>query len=226
MPSTHSMPPDGIWSLRPTTPARPVVTSPEAAVTSAAAAASYAAGRFRSAFVVGSTALQVTLEDAGVEAAIADRAECIVVGLDRDLTYESIDQAARAVRRGAAFIATNVDNTYPTPTGLAPGAGSIVAAVATAAGEEPIICGKPTPVFRELVRSRLIGGEIWVVGDRPETDIAMALAEGWRSVLVLTGVVSDPAEVPAEFSPDYVIASVADLPDLIAKESLTSGVPR
>lgn len=200
--------------------------SPEAAVTSAAAAASHAAGRFTSAYVVGSIALRTTLETSGVEIVPAANAECVVVGLDRNLTYDIIDAAARAIRGGAAFIATNIDATYPTPTGLAPGAGSVVAAVATAAGTQPMICGKPTPIFRALVRSRLEGPETWMIGDRPETDTAMAIAERWQSVLVLTGVVSDPSDVPSEFTSDHVIASVAHLPDLIAKESTTTPEPR
>ena len=195
------------------------MTDPGSAITSASATAAYAADRFASAFVLGSPALAETLEGAGISIVAADEAECVVVGLDRDLSYGAIDAAARAVRRGSAFLATNVDSTYPTPSGLAPGAGAIVAAVATAAETEPVVCGKPTPVFGALVRDQLVGDETWMVGDRPETDVALALAEGWASVLVLTGVTSDPSEVPGELTPDHVLASVAELPELIAKES-------
>jgi ribonucleotide monophosphatase NagD (HAD superfamily) len=54
-----------------------------------------------------------------------------------------------------------------------------------------------------------------VVGDRPETDLAMGKEEGWPTALVLTGVVSDPAEVDPAFTPDLVVASLADLPDAL-----------
>jgi ribonucleotide monophosphatase NagD (HAD superfamily) len=44
--------------------------------------------------------------------------------------------------------------------------------------------------MRDLIRSYLVPGPVWVVGDRPDTDLALAEAEaGWRSILVLTGVV-------------------------------------
>jgi hypothetical protein len=42
----------------------------------------------------------------------------------------------------------------------------------------------------------------------------MAASEGWTSVLVLTGVVTDPATVlPA---PDVTLTSIADLPGVVA----------
>ena len=45
--------------------------------------------------------------------------------------------AARALHRGARLIGTNADPTYPTPRGLDPGGGSILAAIATAGGVTP-----------------------------------------------------------------------------------------
>ncbi|NIQ56034.1 MAG: HAD hydrolase-like protein, partial [Gemmatimonadetes bacterium] len=96
--------------------------------------------------------------------------------------------AARAVRAGARFVATNHDATYPTPDGLLPGAGSIVAAVEVASEREAEVAGKPHPPMRRLVRERCGGEEIWVVGDRIDTDLAMAFEEGWGTALVLTGV--------------------------------------
>ena len=49
-------------------------------------------------------------------------------------TSTRLTRAADAVRAGARFVATNLDPTYPVPGGLVPGAGALVAAVATAAG--------------------------------------------------------------------------------------------
>jgi len=54
-----------------------------------------------------------------------------------------------------------------------------------------------------------------MVGDRPETDLAMGKAEGWATVLVLTGVVSDPTDVDPQYAPDHVIPSIAAIADLI-----------
>jgi HAD superfamily hydrolase (TIGR01450 family) len=193
---------------------------PEDAVTSAMAAAALAATMARSALVVGSDALRTEIASAGVRIVdgATSRPDAVIVGLDRHLTYRDIDRAARAIRAGSAFIATNVDPTYPTPDGLAPGAGSIVAAVATASGEEPISCGKPSEFFSALITERLPADPdvpVWVVGDRPDTDIALAKANGWSSILVLTGVTSDADEVPPQYAPDAIASTIADVPAII-----------
>ncbi len=69
--------------------------------------------------------------------------DAVMVGLHRQFDYERLRIAATAVRRGARFIATNNDATFPTPDGLIPGAGAIVAAVAAAGGRSPVVAGKP-----------------------------------------------------------------------------------
>lgn len=137
----------------------------------------------------------------------AAEARSVVVGLYRDVRYDDIATAADAVRMGARFVATNTDGTFPTSTGLKPGSGAIVAAIATVADREPEVCGKPHPPMRELIRSRGIGDRAWVIGDRVDTDIALARQEPqWRSILVLTGVTGpdDPTG-----GADHVVADFA-----------------
>jgi HAD superfamily hydrolase (TIGR01450 family) len=164
--------------------------------------------------VVGDIGITSVLEAAGRP--MTDdpgRAGSLMVGLTRALDYELIAAAASAVRAGARFIATNVDPTYPTAQGLMPGAGSIVAAIAVAGGVEPEIAGKPHGPMRDLVRSRIDDGA-WVVGDRVDTDVAMALHEpDWTSILVLTGV-STESEGPAA---DHVVPDLAAAVDLILR---------
>lgn len=186
------------------------------AVTSSGSAARYVARRHTTAHVVGSPAIAAMLEDAGVSVSDGVEPGAVVVGLDRGLTYDSIDRAARLIRGGSEFVATNIDSTYPTPTGLSPGAGTIVAAIREASGIEPINCGKPTPIFLSLVEEKVAGDQnVWMVGDRPDTDIAMARAGGWTSVLTLTGVTDSAEGVPDRFRPDHVIPSIAALPRLL-----------
>lgn len=185
---------------------------PDDAVTSAMAAAAHLAGTVASAGVVGSTAIRSELRRVGIDVVdLRDAPEAVVVGLDRSLTYDTVDRAARAIRGGARFVATNRDATYPTPTGLAPGAGMIVAAVATASGVEPVSCGKPERPFAELVTARIGEGPVVIVGDRPETDLALGRDRGWTTVLALSGVTRDPDEVPDDLRPDHVIASIVEL---------------
>ena len=140
-----------------------------------------------------------------------DAAAAVVVGLDRSFDYATMERATRAVRNGARFIATNTDATFPTPTGPVPGGGAIVASIERASGVVAEVAGKPHPPMLAAVRSMLEPGPTWVVGDRPETDLALAVAGGWTKVLVLTGVTAHADEVPEVYRPDIVLRSVATL---------------
>jgi glycerol-1-phosphatase len=132
--------------------------------------------------------------DAGLREAVSrrravlaeDRPDAVVVGLTRSFDYDTCDRAARFVRDGARFVAANIDPTFPTPTGLRPGAGSIVAAIATASGHAPEVAGKPSPAMARLVTARVAVGA--VVGDRPSTDGAFAAALGVPFALVASPV--------------------------------------
>ena len=184
-------------------------------VTSAMAAASWARDRYDRVFVVGESGLKETLESVGIAVVDDATADCVVVGLDRGLSYDKIDAASRLIRDGAAFIATNTDATFPTQTGPAPGAGSIVSAITTASGVEPLACGKPHVPMLTLVREMIRGDSVFVVGDRPDTDLAMARRAGWGAVLVLSGVTSSTATITPDHAPHHTLASIAELPALL-----------
>lgn len=140
-------------------------------------------------------------------------ADVVLVGLDRALSYDRLDRAARAVRAGARFIATNTDATYPTMQGLLPGGGAIVAAVSVAAGIEPIVAGKPCEPAAAYVRHRL-GPDGIMVGDRPGTDGLFAGVLGYRFGLVLSGVTTG-ADLPVDPTPDVVASDLAALIDSV-----------
>lgn len=144
-------------------------------------------------------------------------ARAVIVGLNRSVSYTSVADAASAVRSGARFVAANTDPTYPTPEGLLPGAGTWVAAIAVASGREPEVAGKPNQPMIDMIRSRATREDIWVVGDRVTTDLAMAEAAGWTSVLVLSGVDDAAARLPSGAAPDHVVMSIVELPDLVSK---------
>jgi 4-nitrophenyl phosphatase len=155
--------------------------------------------------------------------AVVDRgpAAAVVVGFHREFDYASLDRASNAVRAGARFVATNLDATYPVADGgLIPGAGSLVAAVATAAGTAPEVAGKPAAPTVGLIRERF-GTVGAVVGDRPSTDGALADALGWPFALVLSGVTAAVPPAGGEAIPDppppFVGADLGMLaPDLVA----------
>jgi 4-nitrophenyl phosphatase len=192
------------------------VPQPAAIITSGAAAAEVLARDEEVCLVFGSDGLAQTLADRGI-ALTEDhaRATAVVVGLDRGLTYERLTSAVLAVRRGARFVATNDDATYPMPDGQYPGCGALVASVERATGSQPIVCGKPNEPMRRLVERR-VEHDVWVVGDRPETDLAMAAAAGWGKILALTGVTRAEADVPIALRPDHVIDSIAGIRGLMS----------
>jgi 4-nitrophenyl phosphatase len=186
--------------------------APTDVVSSAIAAASMLTRGDHPVFVVGEPGLVETLESLDIRVtADAQAARTVIVALDRSFSYDTLAAASTAIRNGARFIATNEDLTFPTPQGQVPGAGSIVAAVAAAAGVTPVFAGKPNAPMVEAVRRVLGPGPTWMIGDRPETDLAFARAAGWSSILTLSGVTTDPDAVPAEWTPDVVVASIAEL---------------
>jgi 4-nitrophenyl phosphatase len=70
----------------------------------------------------------------------------VIVGLDRKLNYKKLAMAQGYLLRSESpclFIATNTDTSFPAPNRLAPGSGSIVAAISTASHREPVVLGKP-----------------------------------------------------------------------------------
>ena len=67
--------------------------------------------------------------------------------------------------------------------------------------------------MRSLISAKTSGSPVVMVGDRPGTDLAMAHAEGWVSVLVETGVT--PAGSDVEPAPDHVIESITGLPEIV-----------
>ena len=188
---------------------------PATVVTSAQVTAARLAGEVETALVVGSAAIDAALAEVGIgTTATWQDAEAVVVGLDIELTYDKLAQATLALRNGALFYATNIDSTYPTPQGLLPGGGAVAGALAISSGLNPVVSGKPEPVMAEHIDARA-SGPVLVVGDRPETDIAMAIGAGWASVLVLTGVTRSLQEIPSDLAPDIVLGSLGELAGLL-----------
>jgi 4-nitrophenyl phosphatase len=151
--------------------------------------------------VCGGPGIREALAEVGLEGVDDGPAEAVVVGFHREFDYDALDRASRLVREGARFVATNLDATYPVPGGLIPGAGSLVAAVATAAGARPDVAGKPEAPTVGIIRERY-GDTGVVVGDRPSTDGALAAALGWPFALVLSGVTASVAPPGGEAIPD------------------------
>ena len=170
-------------------------------------------------FVIGGDGVRGALAERGVDAVDGDApVDAVVVGISVDFDYRSLTAAMKAVRGGARFIATNDDATFPDDGGLLPGNGALVATLATAAGVDAEVAGKPHPPIARFVRDRLGAAGI-VAGDRPETDGRFAVSLGYRFGLVLTGV-TGPDDLPVEPPADVV---AEDLLGLVAAVEPVSG---
>ncbi len=147
------------------------------------------AAGFKSVFLVGEPGLRRAFEQGGISTT-SNRADAVVVGICRSFDYAMCDAALQHLGQGAAFIATNRDATYPVEGGREqPGAGAMVAAIATASGREPEVLGKPNPAMvLQLIQSAGVTTEqTLVVGDRMETDIEAGTRAGAHTLLVLSG---------------------------------------
>lgn len=190
-----------------------VEVDPSQVLTSAQAAVSMLSPRDGPVMVVGEAGLYGALASGGFENTDdPESAHTVVVGLHRTFDYRKLSDAVQSIRGGARFVASNADPTYPTPSGLLPGAGAMVAAIAAASGQHPEVAGKPHPPMREMVRRSGVG-EAWVVGDREDTDVAMARAEpDWRSILVMTGVTTVEGSTGRA---DHVVVDLAAAVNLV-----------
>ena len=165
-------------------------------------------------YVIGESGLKDSIEAVGLTLADSD-VQFVVVGLDRDLTYQKLTTAVRLLRAGAAFVGPNPDTTLPTDDGIIPGAGSFQALLTAATGAKPLIIGKPEPTMLVLGSQRLglAPADAAIIGDRLDTDIVGGFRAGLKTILVLTGVSTRADAAAVEVKPDWIFE---DLPSLQA----------
>lgn len=169
------------------TRAEEVITSPQAAVT--------VLGQFVPAgsrvLVIGGAGIADELSRCGYVPvrSLAEKPAAVMQGFSPDLTWRDLAEATYGVRAGLPWIATNLDFTFPTPGGPAPGNGSLVRLVADVTRREPTaVAGKPErPLLDEAIR-RLEAENALMIGDRLDTDIEAGARVGIPSLLVMTGV--------------------------------------
>jgi len=144
----------------------------------------------------------------------------VVASFDRTVDYGKINTAFQALRRGARLVATNADRTCPVEGGEIPDAAAVIGALEGCTGQQPeLVAGKPSPLMIQaaLAHMGLQAQQCLVVGDRLETDILMGRQAGAATALVLTGVTARDslAGVSPSNLPDFVLDSVAQLPDVV-----------
>jgi HAD superfamily hydrolase (TIGR01450 family) len=196
-----------------------VAATPADVLTSAAVAAEVLAQRLppdAPVLVVGTDALADEVRRTGLRPVRSadDQPRAVVQGYGPRVGWAELAEAYLAIRAGGWWVVTNTDRTLPSPRGILPGNGALVAALATALEREPdVVVGKPHPQLFTAAARHAGASTPLVVGDRLDTDIEGAHRAGLDSLLVLTGVDSEAEAVvaPAQRRPTYLGADLAAL---------------
>lgn len=163
-------------------------------------------------YVLGEIGLSTALQQAGFLES-EEPGLAVIGSMDRNISFNKLKKATLFIRKGIPFYFTNPDRTFPTPEGLIPGAGAILAALQTATDVTPIIAGKPSTTLFDFALERLgtKPDETLVVGDRLETDILGGQRAGCLTALVLSGI-STKVEADVWQPPlDLVVNELGDL---------------
>jgi len=171
-------------------------------------------------YVCGTRSLQAELLAAGFPVVNddPDRAECIVMGYDTELTYQKLLDVSRLLteRPELPYIATNPDLVCPTEFGFVPDCGSVCGMIRTATGRTPKVIGKPEPLMPQMAMERagVTPEETAVVGDRIYTDVKSGLNARCAGVLVMSGETTPEILAASEDRPDLVLRDAGEILDV------------
>lgn len=167
-------------------------------------------------YAIGEKGLKEELRRAGLQ--VLSRfspkgVDFVVVGLDRRFTFQKMKIALDFLLKGAQLVGTNPDPTYPTESGVIPGAGAILASLERASGCSARVIGKPSPDILLFVLD-VLGfrpEETAVIGDRIDTDVLLGKNCGVSTILVLTGVTQREEVLASSIKPDVVVETLQEL---------------
>lgn len=157
-------------------------------------------------YAIGEEGLKQVLKDAGFE--LTEKSpDYVVVGLDKELTYDKLAKATLAILDGAYFIGTNPDKNIPTSEGLYPSNGPTIAYLEEATGVKADIVGKPEHIMMEeaIDLLDLTKDQVLMVGDNYETDIKAGLNNQIPTLLVLSGFTKKEDVPNLPQSPTYIV---------------------
>ncbi|WP_276271622.1 HAD-IIA family hydrolase [Haloarcula litorea] len=174
-------------------------------------------------FVVGDDSVRERIDR--TEATVTEEpreADVLLASWTDEFHYRDMLAALRALDEDTAFLGTDPDVTFPDGDGNpVPGSGAVVRAIAGVTERDPdAVLGKPSEwaVEAALERVDCPAEDCLVVGDRLDTDVAMGERAGMTTVLVRSGVGDRRAIEGSDVTPDHVVDSLADVPDLLPAE--------
>lgn len=181
-------------------------------MTSAIASAKYCKEHFSGASImmIGEEGLEQALISEGFKLT-SQNPDVVVIGIDRDITYEKLAAASLEIRAGAVFLATNGDRAFPTERGLVPGNGSFVKLLESTTDRNAIHVGKPEPHMLHFIQQKgYRKDEMIMIGDNFETDIQAGIRFGIDTIHVEGGVTSLETVMEQLERPTYLYKSLSD----------------
>ncbi|MFD7443874.1 TIGR01458 family HAD-type hydrolase [Streptomyces sp. NPDC059909] len=159
----------------------------------------------------------VSLVDPEDDAAAPD--VVIVGGAGPEFGYAVLNRAFSHLQRGARLIAMHRNLYWRTESGLQLDAGAFLLGLERAARVEAEVIGKPAEAFFATAVDRLgcTVQDALMVGDDIESDVLAAQRHGITGVLVRTGKYQPETHRAASGTPDHVLNSFADVPDLLER---------
>lgn len=144
--------------------------------------------------------------------------DAVILGdLGSGFTWERLNTIYGQIDAGAELIALQRNRVYQREDGLVLDAGPFVVALEYATGKEAIVTGKPAREFFAAALDSLGTSkeDTVMIGDDVEADVGGAIDHGLSGVLVKTGKYRDETLSRSGVQPTAIIASIADLPELL-----------
>jgi HAD superfamily hydrolase (TIGR01450 family) len=170
-------------------------------------------------YVLGTESLKKEISNQGIKIVRQGECQAVVVGYSEDTTFHQVQQAVRYIEKGAKFVATNDDKSFPSAEGRCVATGAIVQAVQVACQQRPIIIGKPYPyMFHMALENVAHNARVVMIGDSPDTDILGAHQYGIDAILVEEKQLCYPVKCDYR----YPNAKIENLRDLFSSNSVSS----
>tara|TARA_R110002072_G_scaffold294270_2_gene464269 strand:- start:3206 stop:4054 length:849 start_codon:yes stop_codon:yes gene_type:complete len=192
-------------------------------ITSATASADHIAAAHGTGPVValGEDGMLQALEKAGVRiAGPGEMPVAVIVGAADTYASRDINAACLAIAdHGAAFYLTVDTPWFHGGAGRAVSSSTAIArAIQSITGVVPLVCGKPSAALAGVLRARLGGGDLVIMGDMASIEVRMAREMAGLGVLVLSGgtTEADLPDLPSTDQPHLVARDAAHLLRLLA----------
>jgi HAD superfamily hydrolase (TIGR01458 family) len=137
-------------------------------------------------------------------------AASVVIGdMGDEWNAAELNRALRLLLSGARLLTLGLGRYWMAPDGLRLDSGAFTAALAYAAGQQPVVFGKPAPEYFDLALSRLglPPGQVAMIGDDVFNDVDAAQRHGLSGALVQTGKFR-PADLERGVTPRWVLPDI------------------